>query len=183
MSVLIEALSVVVRCDAIVARFPGGVEGFTSVVPNETLCADGELARVGFMTPQDTKAFVERLESRGLVYRRDGRAVDIVVVDQRSGMMVPCDWAEFGQTDWNGDPKCPVSACRARETRVEKLVVPKGWEYVKSLSARHRFVETGKLPPSVRFSRHQDGLDVYVDTDTGQEYFVGRTEESGPSVK
>jgi hypothetical protein len=183
MSVLIEAISVVVRCDAIVARHPGGIEGFRSEVPNGTLCADGELARVGFMTPQDTKAFVERLESKGLVYRRDGRAVDMVVVDQRTGMMVPCDWAEFGQTDWNGDPRCPVSVCRARETRAEKLVVPNGWEYAKSLSARHRFVEAGKLPPSLRFSRHQDGLDVYVDAETGQEHFVGRTQVPGPVPK
>jgi hypothetical protein len=49
MAVLIEGLSVVVRCASIEAKHPGGHTAFACEVPNGTLCADGELARVGFM--------------------------------------------------------------------------------------------------------------------------------------
>lgn len=53
MAVLIEAISVVVRKDAIEKRFPGGWDSFLDEIPNNTLCTDGELVRVGFMSPQD----------------------------------------------------------------------------------------------------------------------------------
>ncbi len=44
MPVLIEALSVVIRADAIVEHYPGGAEQFMNDCPNNTLCADGEFA-------------------------------------------------------------------------------------------------------------------------------------------
>ena len=50
-------------------------------MPTRTLCADGSLARVGFMSPADTKIYVDGLEQKGLTYLRDGKAVDLVVVD------------------------------------------------------------------------------------------------------
>jgi hypothetical protein len=175
MAVLIEGISVVVRCSAVIDRYPGGAPAFSAEVPNATLCSDGEIARIGFMTPQDTRAFVERLERAGLEYFRDNRAIDVVVVDQRSGMTVPCDWAEFGSTNWNNDPKCPIAVCRAKPTRVGRVVVPSGWDFARSLSAHHRFVESGKVPESLKFVRSETDVDVYADLQTGQEYFVGRS--------
>jgi hypothetical protein len=61
MSVLAEAISVVIRVDAIEHRFPGGLEGLRRTVPNQTFCCDGELARVGFMDPADAEAYVAGL--------------------------------------------------------------------------------------------------------------------------
>jgi len=58
MAVLVEAISVIVRVDSINKKFPGGWIGFKDHVPNQTLCADNELARVGFMTSEDVKNFV-----------------------------------------------------------------------------------------------------------------------------
>ena len=55
--------------DSINEKFPCGWIGFKDHVPNQTLCADNELARVGFMTPEDVKNFVGALECAGLVYR------------------------------------------------------------------------------------------------------------------
>jgi hypothetical protein len=40
----------------------------------------------------------------------------VVVVDQRRGMAVPCEWAEFGFTSWNNNPKCQ-SRCVAPRHR------------------------------------------------------------------
>ncbi len=82
MAVLIEGLSVVIRIDAIKARYPGGWEAFAANAPKANCCWNGELARVGFMAPWDTKAFVQSLESLGLIHLVDGMARDMVVVDQ-----------------------------------------------------------------------------------------------------
>ena len=68
MPVLIEAISVVVKKRAIEERFPGGVPGIVSQVPNQTYCDDGNLVRVGFMSPPDVQDFVGHLEACGLVY-------------------------------------------------------------------------------------------------------------------
>jgi hypothetical protein len=52
MAVLVEAISVVVRRDAIDRSYEGGWVAFVSSVPNATLCTDDQLARVGFMDPK-----------------------------------------------------------------------------------------------------------------------------------
>jgi len=51
MAVLVEAISVVVRRDAIDRSFGGGWRAFVSCVPNTTLSTDDQLARVGFTSP------------------------------------------------------------------------------------------------------------------------------------
>ena len=83
MAVLVEGVSVIVRVEAIHAKYPGGWAAFRDDVPNGTLCCDNEIARVGFMTPDDTKAFVERLSCQGLACLVNGKANDVAVADQQ----------------------------------------------------------------------------------------------------
>lgn len=175
MAVLIEAISVVVRADRILSKFPGSWEAFKRIVPNKTLCSDNELVRVGFMTPDDTRAFVGVLVNHGLTYVEDSRAADLVVVDQRQGFIVPCDWAEFGHIHWQGNPSTPVAACRLVESKESSLFTPDGWEYPNSLSSRHEFVESNQVQDRLEFVRQENGVDVYRDLETGKEVYVGRT--------
>jgi hypothetical protein len=77
MVVLIEAISVVIRRNEIEASYPGGWKSFAADAPNSTLCADSQLARVGFMQPSDVQAYVSELERSGLVYEEGGSAKDI----------------------------------------------------------------------------------------------------------
>jgi hypothetical protein len=130
MSVLVEAISVIVRVDAIHEKFPGGWIGFKDLIPNQTLCSDNELARVGFMTPEDAKNFVNWLESAGLIYHDGGKAKDLVVVDQLRGPMVSCDWVEFGHVGGNER----VAACRLTGSMQAVLMRPEGWSFEGSLS-------------------------------------------------
>ena len=51
MAVLVEAISVVVRLDAIDRLFAGGRTAMDKLIPNGTYCEDGELMRVGFLSP------------------------------------------------------------------------------------------------------------------------------------
>src|SRR5215467_646371 len=110
MAVLVEAISVVVRRDAIDRAFDGGWRAFVSSVPNATLCTDDQIARVGFMDPKAVENFVKGLEAAGLVFLRSGRCVDIAVIDQQRGPTMPCEWIEFAQIPF-GKSGGKVAAC------------------------------------------------------------------------
>jgi hypothetical protein len=175
MAVLAEVISVVIRTDALLRAF-GDWDSFTETVPNNSLCTDGELARVGFMTPGDVKAYVESLAARGLVYLDNGTARDLVVVDQQRGPAAPCEWVEFGQVNLDGDPAKRVSACRLRGSTAKQIVTPDGWHFEKSLSASFGFVPNGQEEKAMTFVRREGNLEVYRSRLTGDLVYVARTE-------
>lgn len=191
MAVLCEAYSVIVRKESIDQYLPGGQAAFTELVANDTYCSDGSLVRAGFMTPDDVKAFVDALEVRGLQFlihegtvsmgihgRRDS---DIVVVDQGHGPTTACPWINCFRMQISA----AGSVVGARlvvdgvpevcaDGRVD-LHVPEGWTYEGSISAEPHFVEAADIPRRMRFLRREHNLEVYLDTETGQEMFVGRS--------
>ncbi len=184
MAVLVEAISVIVRRDAVNARFSGGWREFLVIVPNSTLCSDEDLARVGFMSPPDVDEFVRRLEMGGLISLRDGQAVDIAVVDQMRGSTMPASWLEFARLSLGGTEN-KVAACWLFEgprrgagihmpAKGMTLATPDGWTYENSLSANFKFVENGEMEKKLKFLRHKDGTDVYLDLSTGKEVYMGR---------
>jgi uncharacterized protein YdhG (YjbR/CyaY superfamily) len=186
MAVLVEAISVIVRRDAIDARFCGGWREFLEAIPNRTFCADGELVRVGFMSPPDVEGFVRRLESGGLTFVRNGKAIDIAVVDQMCGPTVPAEWLEFARLPL-GDTGGEVAACWLYEgprfaggphmpAREMTIATPDGWTYEGSLSADFKFVGNAEMDEKLKFLRHEEGTDVYLDLSTGKEVYVGRTQ-------
>lgn len=146
--------------------------------PNETLCTDGELVRVGFMAPDDVSAYLRELEQQGLTSFREGlkKEVDVAVVDQLSGFTAPCEWAELILFDWEGDPDRPLAACRLAHFTTGKLAVPPGWAYAGSLTQSACVIRSGHVPEFMDFLRQEDGVDVFLDLQTGNEVFLGRTE-------
>jgi hypothetical protein len=175
MAVLIECISVVIRADSLRNKFPGGWEAFKEIVPNKTLCADDELVRVGFMTPDDVKLFVSRLEKYGLEYRKDDESVDMVVVDQLSGFLHKCSWAEFGIVDLDGNKEQLIKACRLVGSTTKEIVTPEGWKYKGSLSQTFTFVPSEHIDKTMKFLRYENGVDVYLDLVNGKEVYSGRT--------
>lgn len=184
MAVLVEAISVIVRRDAINKRLAGSWRGFLNAVPNSTLCADDDLARVGFMSPQDVEAFIRHLERDGLIFARNGKALDMAVVDQMRGPTMPAEWLEFAHLalGGNGDK---VAACWLFEgpriaagthmpAKGMTLATPDGWTYEDSLSANSKFVDNEGMQEKLKFLRHDKGTDVYLDLSTGKEVYVGR---------
>jgi hypothetical protein len=123
MSVLVEAISVVVQRHTLEQSYEAGVDGYERDCPNATFCADEHLTRVGFMTPSDVRAYVTALENLlGLVFIDDsGEFQDVAVVDQRSGPTAACRWLEFAvQPEGH-------SACWLAGTTPGELAVPKQW--------------------------------------------------------
>jgi len=174
MAILIEGISVVIRAEALLKKYRGGWNAFLAIVPNNTLCSDNELTRVGFMTPQDVGAFVNKLEQAGLEFLRSGNAVDLVVVDQLRGSTTPCNWIEFGHINMGANGN-KVAACRLTGSQLMQIVTPDGWKYEGSLSASHGFVANEDVNKNLEFLRSENGVDVYLDKNTGKEVYVGRT--------
>src|ERR1700682_3435125 len=104
MAVLVECYSVVIQRWRIESVWPGGWKQFVMDCPNQTLCADGDLARVGFMDRDDLESYVRGLLGKGLVYQTDGndQTIDFAVVDQH-GPTWPTQWVEFGPTEIDGN--------------------------------------------------------------------------------
>ena len=183
MAVLVEAISVVARRDSIDRSYRGGWQAFLRAIPNSTLCFDEELARVGFMTPQDVEHFVEVLVAQGLTFLKDGKSEDIAVVDQQRGPTTPCEWLEFAQLPFDTGR---VSACwlfegprvaagiHLRGTRMQ-LATPPSWSYEGSLSQRFTFLPAEEQADRLRFVRTEGNVDVYLDLITGREVFIGQT--------
>jgi hypothetical protein len=175
LAVLAEAISVVIRCDRLLPVFDNDWNAFKAIVPNQTLCLDNELVRVGFMSPVDVEGFVDILRGRGLTYLVDGVAKDLVVVDQLRGPHARCDWIEFGRIRLDGDPNKKVAACRLEGSIQSVVIMPEGWTFEQSLSASFGFVPNEHVDKSLRFVRQEGGFDIYQNALTGREVFIGRT--------
>ncbi|MBC7545580.1 MAG: hypothetical protein H7338_22860 [Candidatus Sericytochromatia bacterium] len=144
MSILVEGISVIIRCDALSQAFPGGLAQFGEIVPNNTYCADGEVARVGFATDPEALAFMTVLESRGIPATQDGQPVAAVMLDQAQGFALPCVWAEFGRIDLEGSTAKRVSFCRLAGSQLTELLTPDSWSYDNSASARFTATANGR---------------------------------------
>ena len=172
MPVLVEALSVICRLDSIHKKLRGGWGAFEAMVPNKTLCADNEIARVGFMSPPDVEAFIGRLIEGGLEWFRDGKCIDIATADQVQGVLNACPWLEFGRVAIDGTGEQRVGACRMAGGRSSSLFFPEGWQYERSLSQSGQFVPNGRVESAMRFLRREGSLDVYLDRATGKEVYL-----------
>jgi hypothetical protein len=172
MSVLAEAISVVVRRSSIERRYPGGLAAYERESPNRTFCADDHLARIGFMVPADVGDFVRRLERLGFTHIRDGRAADFVVIDQARGPTVPCDWVEH-IVHPNG-----YSSVHLAGTTPGALAHPPWWTAEHSRSMQ--FVPNEHVEERLVGLARDDGVDTMLDYQSGREVFVARAKSSSP---
>lgn len=148
MAVLVEAISVLIRKDAVRSKMTGGESRLRLLIPNATYCDDGELARVGFMTPAEVRAFIEALEEAGLVFVEDGKFVDIAVCDQQRGPTMECDWLEFAHLSMEGgkvgaawlyEGERFAFGIHMSSSKME-LATPVGWQFQDSLSDKFQFI-------------------------------------------
>lgn len=151
MGVLVEGISVLVRKDSIAEKATGGEARFRLLIPNATYCDDGELARVGFLTPAEVGTFIEELEEIGLVFMDDGKFVDIAVCDQQKGATAESEWLEFAHLSIDGG-KVGVAWIYEGErmgigvhfsSTSMSVATPPGWRFKDSLSDNFQFIPDG----------------------------------------
>jgi hypothetical protein len=153
MAVLVEGISVIVREDAIKAKLDGGWARFKMLIPNQTFCHDGEVARVGFMDPDATMEFTDKLESYGLTYLKDDKPVDIIICDQQRGPMVECEWIEFSRIGIDGGKVGaawlwdePRKGWGTHMKMDMTIAMPAGWHFKDSLSDKFQFIPQSLIP-------------------------------------
>lgn len=178
MAVLIEAISVVFRKEKIDEQFAGGWTAFLGEAPNRTLFSDGDIGCIGFMHPDDVEKYVSYLESFGLDFDIGGQTKDIAVVDQIRGFTISSPWLGFGELDKDGNA---VRACWLSSAEPGFVFTRRGWRFEGSLSQKPGFVPSEDVDKRVRFLRNENGLDVYLDLQTGNEVYMGRPEIRGSS--
>jgi len=174
MAVLVEGISVIVRRKSIEDKYPGGWKRFVENVPNASLCADDEIARVGFMNPQDVQGFVQHLKKNNLIFIDNEKAIDIAVAEQLGGLTVPCNWLVFGHVSLS-ESGFRIAACRFTGSNLTVIITPENWKYEESLSNTYIFAPSEDVDETLKFLRHENGLDVYLNLVTGKEVYAGRT--------
>jgi hypothetical protein len=145
MSVLVEAISVIVRKITVEQKYPGGLSRYQEECPNQTFCMDEYLTRIGFMTPADVGSFVGSLQVKGLVFSQNGKFIDIAVVDQRTGLTAGCDWLQFGKHP------AGFSICWLGGMEPGNVAIPEGWRLENSLSKKSHFVDTRDADERLKF--------------------------------
>lgn len=172
MAVLVEGVSVIVRRLDIDAKYPRGWAGYVDDCPNTTLCADAHLARVGFMAPADAQLFIGRLGDQGFVVGPNPVGCEVAVVDHVGGTLQSADWLQVGGVRVDGHDVC---ACRLAGDESTLMITPDGWSWDKSLYRGAVQLREPETAGRWRFLRFENGLDVFLDLETGKEKFVGRT--------
>lgn len=124
MSVLIEALSVVVPRHVLDAGYPGGTEGYLDNARHARgaryAVSDERLACVSFVGPADADAFVAPLTSLALGLD-DGAPPPVACVDEDFGPAAPCPWLRWRRHD-DG-----FTSCWLEWTDPGELSAPEGW--------------------------------------------------------
>lgn len=163
MSVLAEALSVIVPRERLAQGFPGGVSEYRSRVPNRTYCEDDNLTRVGFMTPDDVHQWLNFLgRTPGLTLATDDRWIDVAVVDQFRGPTAPCEWLEFAR-------EAELSRVWLHGLPEGALSTPAGWVRHELHFMPNEVVEALELEPT-----DTPGVETFTDPQTGRPGFVRR---------
>lgn len=178
MAVLCEGTSVVIKKQSIESRYEGGFNAFLSSVPNQSLCDDGELIRVGFMNPDHVKEYIDELVEANLRFQRVSisgllNETDIAVVDQQMGLTIDCDWLLVGHIPINpvGDL---VTGCWLEKSTSKQLALPDDWNYENSLSRKFHFSKTENIDKDLKFLRSEANLDVYLNLKLGIEVFIAK---------
>ncbi|MFF4575680.1 hypothetical protein [Streptomyces sp. NPDC001410] len=166
MSVVIEALTVVVPQARVGAGYPGGLAGYQAHCPNATWRCDGLLTAISFMVPEDVEAFVLQTErmSRLSFRSEQGTSVDIAVVDQHDGPTLPCPWLSF---EVRPEGYAVASLIGASPTA---LATPQGWTLEQARTLTFRTPE--QMDEELEWVREEGGVDVYVDRQ-GREQYIG----------
>lgn len=167
MSVLVEALSLVVPCLTLDMRWPGGTDAFLRSLcrddsPARRLCTDGTLASVSFFTPEQAEVVAAQLRACGLVEVDDDAYVDFAFIDQHHGPTMPCAWLAW-RRHRNG-----FTYAWPADREPGDMAVPADWEPEQS----RRLTRTDRRDDSARMfhlaTDDATGVETWLDTATGQ---------------
>ncbi len=168
MSVLIEALTLVVWKGALEESFPGGVEGFLEAVaalawPPRFACADdAQLVNVSFYERAHAEPTLALLRAHGLGQGGAGLIDDLELVDQHEGPASPRHWLE-----WRPFEEGRCAEAWLLGTSAGQPAADAGWtpERSRGLVRRRDVDEPGRL---LRLAE-EHGVETWLDLKTGRQ--------------
>ena len=174
MSVLAEAISVIVPVSVLEQKYPGGAVQYARDCPNRTFCFDDHLTRMGFMAPTDVSVYVDHLVKLGLTYLCAGKAIDFVVVDQNYGPTTPCDWIEGGKHPEG------YSAVWMAGTVPDRFCHPDEWTLSEG---NPKLIPTAELKDRVFKLGEEGNSTTFLDLKTGNvKYTIRMFREEGEAL-
>ena len=165
MSVLVEALSLVVARKVLDVSYPGGTDAFLKWmsephVPCRCCCADENLVSASFFGAEDATEVGDDLLLLGFVAEDNGRFYELAFIDQAEGPTLPCDWLE-----WTKHAE-GYSSCWLAGTEPGEFHAPDAWTPEQSRRLSHHDIrnEPGRC---LKLAEEPDGHEIWLDFETG----------------
>ncbi len=166
MSVLIEALSLVIPKKVLDVSYPGGTDSFVEDAlkldkPPRYVChGDAHLVNLSFFDVNHVEPLEQRLVGHGIVIADGDRFFELAFVDQHFGPIMPCDWLE-----WRRHSEGFTCAWLAG-TEAGDMATPADWtlEHSRDL-VRHDIRDE---PGRCIMLADEGGLETWLDFETGR---------------
>jgi hypothetical protein len=164
MSVLVEALSLIIPRTVLDVSYPGGTDAFMRKmcepdIPSLLVCADDELVSVSFPGAQAATAVSAQLLDLGIIAVDEDCFMEMAFVDQAVGPTMPCDWIE-----WRKD-EAGYTCCWLAGTDPDPMHAPLNWTPGQS---HHQGCQDHREEPGrcVKLA-DDDGTETWLDFKTG----------------
>ena len=168
MSILVEALTIVVRRITLDLAYPGGHEAWiarhqTYAAPARYVSVDDHLVGVSFFSGA-LEEELEHLVEAGLVVLDDDEFQNVAVVDQADGLGYPCTWLEWMRPPVDGDRAPLYSMVWLHGTDPGTLAVPDGW----TAGGSELIPQQLRNVPAMLLLAQLDDADEWLDVSTGR---------------
>lgn len=166
MSVLVEAISLIIRRSSLDRKFRGGTGAFLNYCASRLssehryACADQNLVSLSYYTNDAAHRGAVPLLGAGLVEIENNAFADFAVVDQHFGPTDSCAWIE-----WSRDAAGFTSAWLAGELPGE-LCTPEGWTVEQSLQLKR--ADMSVLSDRALQLADENGVETWLDFATGR---------------
>jgi tetratricopeptide (TPR) repeat protein len=168
MAITIEGFTVVAKYDRIQSLLENG----SLKVPNSTALTDDHLWKVSFMAEADAQKFLRSLQDCGLNVS-EGPDSDAVLANEFDGSVEPyCEWLRSGT--WE---KAVIAWLEG--TQPQTVIAREGWD--PKVGSGLEFHDQSKMQ-SLEFLRLEENVEVFLNTKTGKEVYIGRTSTSVDSL-
>lgn len=163
MAVPIEGFSVVAKNE----RISNFLEEGLIHPPNSTALSDKHLWRCSFMAEADAQKFARSLETLLGLNISKGPDSDVVLVSEFDESVEPyCEWLKTGRWD--------KALIGWREgTDPDTVTAMEGWDPAKGSGLTFQDPDARK---NLRFLRLEENVEVFLNTETNTEVYIGRTE-------
>lgn len=166
MSVLVEALTLIVPKKVLDVSYPGGHEAFMEAMlelerPPRFVCGlDPHLVNVSFYDPDHLTPAADMLVRHGVVPVDDDRFYELAYVDQKFGPTMPCAWLEWRQH------RDGFTYAWLAGTEPGDMATPVGWTPEQSRQlVRH---DVRDEPGRCMRIAEEEGLETWLDFETGR---------------